>query len=230
MNELERFKMQSAKEAVSHIKSGMVVGLGTGSTVKYALEFLGKMIRDGELKDIVGIPSSRETEKISIEQGIPLGDLKEYSEIDVTVDGADEVDNDLNLIKGGGGALLREKIIAQASKRNIIIVDETKITERLGTRFYLPVEVIPFGYGTEERFLKSIGAHVKLRLKEDSTPFETDQGNYILECNLGPIEDIEGLSNILDARAGIMAHGLFIGLATDVIVSGAGGIRHIKRS
>lgn len=229
MLEVEKFKRLSAKEAISFIKSGMVIGLGTGSTVKYAVEFLGEMIREGTIKDIVGIPSSRETEKISIEKGIPLGTLKDNPEIDITIDGADEVDPQLNLIKGGGGALLREKIIAQASKRNIIIVDESKLSQQLCTRFYLPVEVIPFGFGSEERFLKNLGAEVRLRLNKENKPFETDQGNFILECNFGPIEDLKELSRILDERAGIMAHGLFLGLATDIIVAGKKGLRHIKR-
>jgi len=229
MYQLEKLKMQSAREAVKHLRSGMIIGLGTGTTVRYALEFMGQMIRDGLLRNIIGIPSSKSTEEISISQGIPLGGLDKYPEIDITIDGADEVDPDLNLIKGGGGALLREKIIAQASKRNIIIIDETKLSARLGTRFYLPVEVIPFGCSTEKKFISSLGAEVKLRTEKRDQPFLTDQGNFILECNFGPIKDIRALSRELDQRAGIMAHGLFIDLATDLIVAEKNGIRHLRK-
>ena len=207
----------------------MVIGLGTGSTVRFALEFLGEMITDRKIKDMVWIPSLKITEKISKRVGIPLGSLEDYPEIDLTIDGADEVDPDMNLIKGGGGALLREKIIAQASKRNIIIVDESKLSPCLGTKFYLPVEVIPFGYAMEKRFIKSLGAEVKIRQETEGYPFLTDQGNYILECNFGPIRDLETLSTILDGRAGIMAHGLFVRLATEVIIAQGTGIRYLKK-
>jgi ribose 5-phosphate isomerase A len=161
--------------------------------------------------------------------GIPLTTLEEHPVIDLTFDGADEVDPALNLIKGGGGALLREKIVAQASRREIIVVDESKLSPALGTHWALPVEVIPFGWGSQAAYLESIGARIRMRSDDSGVPFKTDQGNYILDCAFGPIDDPVSLGARLDARTGIVGHGLFLGLATDVIVAGAAGIKHLKR-
>jgi ribose 5-phosphate isomerase A len=147
--------------------------------------------------------------------------------VDLTIDGADEVDPALNLIKGGGGALLHEKIVAQASLREIIIIDESKLSPVLGTVWPLPVEVIPFGVHSQRRFLTSLGARVRVRQLHDGTPFKTDQGNLILDCAFGPISRPMELAARLDARTGIVEHGLFLGLATEVIVAGADGIRHL---
>lgn len=149
--------------------------------------------------------------------------------IDLTFDGADEVDPALNLIKGGGGALLREKIVAQASRREIIIVDESKLSPTLGTHWAVPVEVIPFGWRSQAAYLESLGAQVLLRPGDDGTPFKTDQSNLILDCDFGPISDPVSLGARMDARTGIVAHGLFLELATDVIVAGALGVRHLRR-
>lgn len=229
MDDRSLLKEKAAQRAVEFIGPGMVLGLGTGSTVRYALDRIGERIRAGELKDIVGIPSSRDTEKRSGELGIPLSSLEEHRRIDLTIDGADEIDPSLNLIKGGGGALLREKVIAQASRRNIIIVDEGKLSPCLGTLFRVPIEVIPFAWPVEADFLESLGARVTLRKIGEERVFETDQGNFILDCQFGPIREPEKLALHLCGRAGIVEHGLFLGLASDVIVAGKDGIRHLKK-
>ena len=208
----------------------MVVGLGTGSTANFAIDRIGEKIRSGELQDIVGIPSSERTENLARKLNIALSDLTTHPAIDLTIDGADEVDPDLNVIKGGGGALLREKIVAQASRRNIIIVDESKLSPQLGTRWALPIEVVPFACKTEQIFLESIGGSVTLREDARKAPYLTNQKNYILDANFGPISNPGELVAGLNERAGIVEHGLFLGLATDVIVAAADGIRHLTRS
>ena len=149
--------------------------------------------------------------------------------VDLTIDGADEVDPALDVIKGGGGALLREKIVAQATHREIIVVDESKLSPALGTRWSVPVEVVSFGWPVQVAFLGSLGGKATLRRLEDGTPFVTDQGNYILDCEFGPLADPVPLGDRLDARAGIVEHGLFLGLVSDVIVAGPDGVRHLER-
>jgi ribose 5-phosphate isomerase A len=229
LDKQEQLKEKAAHYAVGFVKSGMVVGLGTGSTAAYAVKQIAKRLKAGDLKNIVGIPTSIRTEKLARELDIPLCGLDDQPAIDVTIDGADEVDADLNLIKGGGGALLREKVVAQASRRNIIVVDESKLSPRLGTRWALPVEVISFAAKPEENFLESLGASVSLRLDMQGQPYKTDQHNYILDANFGEMADPNRLAAKLNARAGILEHGLFLGLATDVIVAAQDEIRHLKR-
>lgn len=225
-----QYKRQAAERAAAFVASGMVVGLGTGSTAVFATRKIGALLHAGDLRDIVGVPTSAATAAEAARVGIPLltDDLPRV--VDLTIDGADEVDPALNLIKGGGGALLREKIVAQASARVIVVVDETKRSPALGTRFALPVEVLPFGWRSQERFLVSLGARVTLRHGGDGAPFRTDQDNCILDCAFGPIADAAALAARLDARAGIVAHGLFLGLATDLIVAGAAGVVHMTRA
>jgi ribose 5-phosphate isomerase A len=210
----------------------MIVGLGHGSTAILAVRGLAEKILRGELEDIQGIPCSRQIETEAKRLGIPLTSLDDAPGyggpvIDLTFDGADEVDPDLNLIKGGGGALLREKIVAQSSRREIIIVDESKLSPALGTHWAVPIEVIPFGWRTQAAYLESLGAQIRVRMGDDGAPFKTDQGNLILDSAFGPIRDPVGLGDRLDARTGIVAHGLFLGLATEVIVAGASGIKHL---
>ena len=229
MNSQDDLKKKAAWRAVDFIESGMVVGLGTGSTANFAIERIGAKIRSGELQGIVGIPSSERSENLARELNIALSDLATHPAIDLTIDGADEVDPDLNVIKGGGGALLREKIVAQASRRNIIIVDESKLSPKLGTRWALPIEVVPFACRTEQIYLESIGGSVTLREDASKAPYLTNQKNYILDANFGPISNPGRLVADLNARAGIVEHGLFLGLATDVIVAAADGIRHLTR-
>jgi ribose 5-phosphate isomerase A len=228
MTPLDALKQKAAVFACEFVESGMVVGLGTGSTTQFAIERLGELILGGRLRNIAGIPSSLRTEHAAQDLGIPLTDFDAHPVIDVTIDGADEVDPDLNLIKGGGGALLREKVLAQASRRNVIIVDESKLAPRLGTTWALPVEVVPFARAAEERFIASLGADVRLRSK-DGRPVVTDQGNLLLDAAFGPMDDPAAIAEKLNGRAGIVEHGLFLGLAHDVIVASKDGIRHLKR-
>ncbi|GAB4321814.1 MAG: ribose-5-phosphate isomerase RpiA [Candidatus Zixiibacteriota bacterium] len=221
--DVSQLKKRAADTAANLIENGMIVGLGHGSTALFAVQRIAERIRSGELKDIVGIPCSEEIGQAARSLGIPLTTLEDHPEVDLTVDGADEVDPRLNLIKGGGGALLREKIVAQATRREIIVVDESKLSPTLGTKWAVPVEVVPFGWGTQRRFLESLGATVTLRQTKDGTAFQTDQGNLILDANFGPITDPDELGAELDCRTGIVAHGLFLGLAERVIVAGAHG-------
>jgi ribose 5-phosphate isomerase A len=223
---LSREKQQAADRAVEYVQAGMVVGLGAGSTALLAIRRMGQLLREGRLQDIVGVPCSSAVEAEARSLGIPIA-LDPPSIIDLTIDGADEVDPELNLIKGGGGALLHEKIVAQASLREIIIVDESKLSPVLGTRWPMPVEVIPFGWQSQKCFLESLGARISVRQQRDETPFRTDEGNLILDCAFGPIPQPQELATKLDARTGIVEHGLFIGLATEVIVASAAGVRHL---
>lgn len=230
MNEAsDLYKKQAAERAAEHVESGMVVGLGTGSTARYAVRRIGERLQANELKDIVGVPTSETTAAEARRLRVPLTTLAEHPVVDLTIDGADEVAPDFGLIKGGGGALLREKIVAQASRRVIIVVDEAKLSPALGTKWALPVEVVSFAWFPESEFLRGLGADVVLRRGRDGEPFVTDQGNWILDANFGPIADPPALAVILEARAGIVEHGLFLGLATDVVVAGPGGVRELGR-
>ena len=225
---LERQKQAAAARAVEFIESGMVVGLGGGSTAALAMRCLADSLSAGRLREVVGIPCSHLVEAAARRLGIPLGTMEDCPTIDLTIDGADEVDPDLNLIKGAGGALLWEKIVAQASRREIIVVDSSKPSPRLGTLRPLLIEVVPFGWGSQRRFLESLGARVTRR-EDKGEPFYTDQGNFILNCAFGPIADAAHLARRLEARAGIVEHGLFVGLATDLIVAAEDGITHTTR-
>ncbi len=227
--DIGRLKQEAAHKAVEYIESGMVVGLGYGSTALLAVKHIGHLLRTGALRDIVGIPCAKKVEEEAKRLGIPLTTLEEHPVIDLTIDGADEVSPALDLIKGGGGALLHEKIVAQASKREIIVVDERKLTPALGTRFPVPVEVIPFGWKSQLAYLESLGAKVALRPDGDNGPFRSDEGNFIIDCEFGPIADPAALGARIKARAGIVEHGMFLGLASEVIVARADGIEHIRR-
>jgi ribose 5-phosphate isomerase A len=222
------FKQQAAYRAVEFVEPGMIVGLGEGSTAIWAVRRIGELYASGELKGIAGIPASVNIEQEAKRLGIPLVTLEDAPVIDLTIDGADEVDPQLNLIKGGGGALLREKIVAQASKREIIVVDESKLVDTLGTNWAIPIEVVPFGWKSQAAFLEALGAQVTRR-ERNGEVFHTDQGNIILDCNFGPVADAHGLSAEIKARTGIVEHGLFLNLATDVIVANADTIRHMQR-
>jgi len=225
---IKELKRKAGERAADLVRSGMVLGLGHGSTTIFALRRIAALLEAGKLQDILGIPTSSQVEEDARELGIPLTNLNEHLEIDLTIDGADEVDDDLNLIKGGGGALLREKIVAQASRREIIVVDETKLSTSLGVQWAVPVEITPFGWRSQEAFLESLGSRVRLRRTEDGSPFNTDQGNLILDCDFGPVSRPAQLAERLDKRAGIVEHGLFLGLASDVIVGTRKGTRHLR--
>jgi ribose 5-phosphate isomerase A len=207
----------------------MVVGLGTGSTAIFATRRIARLVLDGQMKDIVGFATSKAVWEESRQLGISMMADEMPQPIDLTIDGADEVDLDLNLIKGGGGALLREKIVAQASRRVIIVADDSKLSPRLGTHHAVPVEVLSFGWRSQVRYLSSLGSQVHVRQNADGSQFVTDSGNMILDCNFGPIANPVGLAASLSTRAGIVEHGLFLKLATDVIIAGEDGIRHLTR-
>jgi len=201
----QRLKRVAGEYAVRFVESGMVVGLGHGSTAIHALRKIAALLSSGELQDIVGIACSLEVEHQARALGVQLTTLEAHPVIDVTIDGADEVDPACNVIKGGGGALLREKIVAQATRREIIVVDAGKLSERL----------------------TSLGGKPEIRRAADGSLFRTDQGNLILDCDFGPMDDLAGLDRAMAARAGIVAHGLFLGLVSDVIIARAGGVEHV---
>lgn len=230
MDITEQKKRLAAEKAVDEIKDGMVVGLGTGSTAKFAIEKLAQKIKDGKLNNIYGIPTSKRTEELAARLGIPILSLNQLFKlrtknlehrisnlIDITIDGADEVDNELNLIKGGGGALLREKVIAQNTKRFLVVVDESKLSDKLGKNFYVPIEVLQFALESEKDFLKSLGGKVELRKNENGEQFITDEGNFILDVYFGKIENPYELNSILNTRAGIVEHGIFLNELVDSV-------------
>ena len=225
------FKQQAANRAVEAVESGMVVGLGHGSTAIWALRGIAERLRDRRLEKILGVPCSKQVESDAKALSIPLTTLEAHPVVDLTIDGADEVSPNLDLIKGGGGALLREKVVAQVSRRQTIIVDESKFVPALGTNWAVPVEVLPFGLRTVADYVESLGAKVAVRKASPhgAALFQTDQGNLVLDCHFGAIADPATLARQLDERAAVIAHGLFVGLATDVVIAGAEGVRHLKR-
>jgi ribose 5-phosphate isomerase A len=223
-----KLKQDAAEFAVQFVESGMVVGLGTGSTAIFATRKIGALLRDGSLKDITGFATSTATQDEAERLGIPMMDSSLPLKINVTIDGADEVDPQFNLIKGGGGALFHEKVVAQASDREIIVVDDSKLSKCLGTLHVLPVEVSPFGWRSQWRYLESVGARPVIRKNADGSQYVTDSGNMILDCDFGPIADPVDLAAKLGARAGIIEHGLFIGITSDLVVATADGVRSLK--
>ena len=225
-----QLKQEAAEYAVQFVHSDMAVGLGTGTTAIFATRRIAELLRNGTLTGVTGFATSNVIWQEAQRLGIPLMDQAMPAKLDITIDGADEVDPQLNLIKGGGGALFREKIVAQASDREIIIVDVSKLSARLGTLHTLPVEVSPFGWQSQLRFLQSLGATAFIRKNADGAQFVTDSGNMIFDCNFGPIADSQDLANQLASRAGIIEHGLFLNMANDVIVASENGVRHLRRS
>lgn len=214
-------KKLAGEKAVEYVEDGMIIGLGTGSTVEYTLKKLGKLVEDG--LDIKGIPTSMHTRKLAKEYKIPLTNLEENPEIDLTIDGADEVDSNLNLIKGGGGALTKEKIVAYHSKRELIVVDDSKIVKALGIDFPLPVEVIKFGWSSTKKAIEEFGCSADLR-KIVEEPYLTDNSNYILDCDFERIDDAEQLEKNLNCIPGVVENGLFIGLVDEIIVGSKQGV------
>jgi ribose 5-phosphate isomerase A len=222
-------KKAAAEYAVRYVDSGMTVGLGTGSTAIFAIRHIGALLQSGKLKNIVGFATSRASWDAAVALKIPMLTEDLPKAIDVTIDGADEVDPQLNLVKGGGGALLREKLVAQATGREVIVVDESKLSPRLGTLHLLPIEVLPFGWRSQARFLESLGGKFVVRQTADGREYRTDQGNMILDCDFGPIANPADLALKLEARAGIVEHGLFLNLTHSVVVSSTTGVREITR-
>ena len=226
-NEAE--KEAAGRTAAKLVRDGDIVGLGTGSTAYFAVVAIGKRVQAG-LK-IVGIPTSVATADLARKLGIPLSTLDEHPEIDITIDGADEIDPKLNLIKGGGGALLREKVVASVTKNMIVVGDSTKVVPALG-KFPLPVEIIPFARTVIEKKIASLGATTKLRMKPDGQPFVTDNGNQILDCSFGRITDPSAIARELNGTPGVVEHGLFIGLAKVALVGRGAKVEelHEKRA
>jgi len=219
-------KEAAARASLRFVQAGNVVGLGTGSTAAYAVRFLADRVQSG-LK-IRGIPTSSGTRELAASLGIPLITFDDVQQIDVTIDGADEFDPQLQLIKGGGGALLREKIVASASRQLVIVADASKQVKVLG-KFPLPVEVVPFAQLLVAKRIAELGATPKLRLDAGGNPFVTDQGNHILDCSFGQIPDPPALARTLDAMPGVVDHGLFINLASVVLMARGGEVREIRR-
>lgn len=224
---VEDLKKQAAEKAVEQVKSGMVLGLGTGSSAKYATMKIGELWEVGQLAGIVGVPTSEGTVTLAAKYGLPLATLDEYPVIDLVIDGADEIDPKLNLIKGLGGALLREKMIESAAKKFVVVADGSKLVEKLGTRSSVPVEVVQFCWKTTARWLESLGCIPAIRGGEVQ-PYVTDNGNYILDCRFpNGIDDPGGLAVTLKNRPGVVEHGLFLNLASEAIVAVEDGLRFI---
>jgi len=210
---------------LAYVKPGMVLGLGTGSTARFFLEGVARLVREGV--DLKGVPTSFATADAAKELGIPLTSLEERPSVDLCVDGADEVDPKLDLIKGLGGALFREKIVAAASKRFIVIVDASKLVPRLGTKAPVPVEVHPFGWKTAAAALEGLGATVELR-RRDTETVRTDNGNNLLDARFGPIKAPSKLAARIAAIPGVVGHGLFLGMADAVLVASDEGVRTLR--
>jgi ribose 5-phosphate isomerase A len=228
----DALKREAARRALDFVRSGMRLGLGTGSTAAHFVELLGEKVRAG--LDIVGVPTSEATKALAEKFGVPLTTLDEEAELDLTVDGADEIDSDLNLIKGGGGALLREKIVASASREMVVVADESKLVKRLG-RFPLPIEVVDFGMGATIHAIKAVlkasgcDGPIRLRHRPDGHVFVTDQGHLILDASLGTIPDARQLAQGLSGVPGVVEQGLFIGLARRAVLAGSEGVRIVER-
>jgi ribose 5-phosphate isomerase A len=223
----EQEKEAAARASLRFVRDGDIVGLGTGSTAAYAVRFLGERVRAG-LK-IRGIPSSVQTKDLAAGLGIPLTTLDEFQQIDVTIDGADEIDSELQLIKGGGGALLREKIVASASRQLVIVADSTKQVPVLG-KFPLPVEVSAFAQALIAKKIAALGASVKIRQRADGKAFITDEGHHILDCSFGRISDPPGLARELESTPGVVEHGLFIGMADLALIGKGSEVTELRRA
>ena len=225
-------KQRAGEAAMAFVRDGMAVGLGTGSTTRYFIDALGAALREGRLKNIRGVPTSIRSEEQARQLGIPLTTLAETPRLAVAVDGADEVDPRLDLVKGLGGALLREKIIAQAADVFVVIADSSKDVSRLATKAPLPVEVVPFAHEAQVPFFRSLGAEPALRRSADGqAPYVTDNGNYIYDCRFPDgIEDPHALADALRRRAGIVETGLFLGIASVVLLAGTDRVEERRRS
>jgi ribose 5-phosphate isomerase A len=229
---MDELKRQAAARALEQVADGMKLGLGTGSTARHFVELLGEKVRAG--MKVIGVPTSEATRAEAVRCGIALTTLDDIDRLDLTVDGADEIDPNLNLIKGGGGALLREKIVAAASDRMIVIADDSKWVDTLG-RFPLPVEVIPFGLAATRRAMAEafakcgVSGQMVVRKGKDGHVFVTDSGHWIVDAHLGRIQEASRLALLLSAIPGVVEHGLFIGLASTAILAGGQGIRVIER-
>jgi ribose 5-phosphate isomerase A len=207
-------KKLAGEKAIEYVENGMILGLGTGSTVYWSILKLGELVKKG--LNIKGVPTSKNTEKLAIELGIPLVSLSSINQLDLTIDGADEANKNFELIKGGGGALLREKMVASISKRFIIVIDETKYVTNLG-QFPLPVEIVQFGWGVTSNQISKLGCKPKLRMYNNA-PFITDNRNYILDCFFEKIQDANELNNVINMIPGVVENGLFVNMADTIVI------------
>lgn len=225
---IDELKKEAAQAAVDVLEPGMVVGLGSGSTSTYAVLAIGMALAEGRLENIVGIPTSEATARLARQQHIPLGTLDQFPIVDITIDGADEIDPRLNLIKGLGHSLLREKIVVSATRRFIVISDHRKLVERLGQRAPVPVEVIQFARRPVFDYLQALGGHPELRKEGDSARI-TDEGNIILDCYFGEIADPIQLAMAIRQQPGVVEHGLFLEMASEAFVATPQGVQHLNR-
>lgn len=226
MPDLESLKRDAAREALGRVTSGMRLGLGTGSTMAHFLDLLGEALADGSLTDIAGVPTSDRTRAHAERLGIPLGELHELQPLDLAVDGADEVGPGLDLIKGLGGALLREKMVVQAARRFVVIADDTKAVRRMGARSPLPVEVVPFSWEAHLPAFRKVGGDPVLRTDADGQPYVTDNGNFIVDLHFGDgVDNPYEVETALMKRAGVVETGFFLGMAAEAILASGNGIR-----
>ncbi|MFP5258802.1 MAG: ribose-5-phosphate isomerase RpiA [Acidobacteriota bacterium] len=219
------WKQAAAARAATLVQAGMAVGLGHGSTAVAIVPHLAERWRRDELAGCVFVPAAHFLAAALRRHGLPVASLNDWPSLDLALDGADEIDGRLDCIKGGGGALLYEKIVAQAAGRFVLVADAGKLSPRLGTRHAVPVEVTPFALAPTLDFLTAIGGHPTLRLRPDNDPMRTERGNVICDCAFGPIADAAELAAVLDARAGVAGHGLFLGLASLAVVAGPDGVQ-----
>ena len=225
----EEAKKRVALEAVKHLEDGFVVGLGSGSTAAYVVQEIGRMILQDGLR-VLGVPSSSQAMMLAVRSRIPLTSLDEYPILDLAIDGADQIDKKLNVIKGGGGALTREKIVASAAKQFVVVADETKLVEKLGANCRVPVEVLPFALATAMADIKELGGKPLLRESRGKVgAVVTDNGNYIVDVDFGPIDGVEELNRRLKLVPGVIETGLFLGLADVVYLGKADGIAELKK-
>jgi ribose 5-phosphate isomerase A len=229
LSQQDQWKKEAGDAAAMLLEDGMVVGLGTGSTATYAIAAIGRRVAEERLR-ILGIPTSDRTAEHARAEKIPLTTFAEHTQIDLTIDGADEVlPGPLYLIKGHGGALLREKIVASASKRMAVVADETKLVTRLGELVTVPVEVVPFGWQVTARRLVELGGKPALRLGADQKPYVTDSGHYILNCAFGAMDDPKETAHHLDHVVGLIEHGLFLKFATEAFIAGRQGVKKLQK-
>ncbi|MGQ9550192.1 MAG: ribose-5-phosphate isomerase RpiA [Roseiflexus sp.] len=222
------YRQHAAEHALGYVENGMTIGLGTGSTATLMLQGLAARLSDGRLQRVTGVPTSEVTATLARELGIPLTTLDRQPRLDLALDGADEIDPQLRLIKGLGGAMLREKIVAASSERFVVVATAGKCVERLGERSPLPVEVVAFGLPLCARRLRALGGTPTLRRNRSGAPFVTDEGNLILDCSFGIIADPEALAVSICAIPGVVAHGLFLGMASLAVIAGPGGIVELR--
>ncbi len=230
MSGADQAKRRAAEAAAAHVRSGGVIGLGSGSTASHLIRIIGNRLESGELTDILGVPTSYQASAEAAQAGIPLTTLDEHPEPDLAIDGADQIDEGLEAIKGGGGALLREKIVASAAREYIIIADEGKLTRTLGDGCPLPVEVLPFSIGTVARKIEALGADAAIRSGNGKLgPVVTDNGNFIIDADFGPLSDPRKIDTELKAIPGVLETGLFLGYADTAYIGTSESVRKLQR-